>query len=209
MKPFKIDPDGIPCFSSYDIDNYGRPEYYGYEIYRVIESRDLNLVVDFKYSSGCDFKPIHRYNRLLRFKNTLLNLIGERGKVPNYVLNMVKSYMKNDSQDPWNDCRKILKHFKQRKYYDNIPYILKQLKLFNTFKIGNEFCLEDILNSFKKFVVQFEKRKEEYKRIYFPNMRYIALKLLKSFGIESIYKIPFARTVRKNVLLDKIWNDLF
>jgi hypothetical protein len=209
MRPLKYDPDGIPCFCSFDIDDYGRPELYGYKSYRVIESRDLNIVVDFKYSSACDLRPIHRYDRLLRFKNTLLNLIGERGKVPNHVLSMVKSFMKKDSKDPWNACRKILKHFKQRKYYDNIPYILKHLKLFDTFKIGNDFCLEDILNIFKRFVVEFEKKKGEYKRVYFPNMRYIALKLLKSFGIESSYKIPFARTARKNVLLDKIWDDLF
>lgn len=209
MNPLKYDPDGVPCFSSNDIDDYGRPELYGFECFRVIESRDVRLVVDYKLSSTYDLRPIHRYNRLLRFKNTLLNLLGERGNVPDHVMNMVKSFMKKDSKDPWNDCRKILKHYKQRDYYDNIPFILKHLKLFNTFKIGKEFCLENILNSYKGFVVEFEKKKKEYKRVYFPNMRYIALKLLKSFGLEPSYKIPFARTARKNVLLDKIWEDLF
>jgi len=38
MKPVRIDTDGVPLFSSNDIEDYGLPEHWGYEQYRVIES---------------------------------------------------------------------------------------------------------------------------------------------------------------------------
>lgn len=81
MKPFKTDPDGIPVFSTVQIDDYGFPEHWGYTKYRVVESREANLVTDYKMEQERYFQKIHRYSRFARFKVCLLNILGERGKI--------------------------------------------------------------------------------------------------------------------------------
>lgn len=83
MLPIKHDPDGVPVFSSTQIDDYGLPEHWGYEVYRVSESLEANMVTDYKMEQEMFFRKIHRYSRVARFKVCLLNLLGERGKILN------------------------------------------------------------------------------------------------------------------------------
>jgi len=206
MKPFRVDDDGIPLFTNLQIDDYGLPEHWGYEIYRVVESRQGNFVSDYKLEQERYFRKIHRYCRLSRFKTCLLNLLGERGKIPAHVMMMVKTYLKPNSADKWNDCRRILKQFKQRKYYDNIPMILKQLNYGRLFKAITSEQLENIVNDFKCLSSRFEETKTN--RRYFPNIRYIVLKLLGQHGIEQNYPIPLARTTRKLKSLNQLWASL-
>ena len=208
MNPFKTDPDGVPVFSTNDIDDYGVPELYGFETYRVVDSRDKDFVSDFDMEHQYDLRPIHRYDRIARFKTTLLCIIGERGRVPDHVIAMVKTYIKPDCDDPWNSCRRILKHYKQRLYYDRIPFILVALGYGKGFEISNGWQIEEIINKFKLLSDKFDRTKHLYKRRYFPNMRFIVLKLLESEGVSSQYDVPVTRTRRKNVSLTKLWNDL-
>jgi hypothetical protein len=208
MKPIRIDLDDVPIFSSDDVYDYGLPELYGYETYRVEESRSLNLSTDFKFLQSRDWYTIHRYNRDARFKTTLLTLLGERSNIPAHVISMVKSFLKPDSKTIWNDTRAILKHFKQQKYYDHIPAIIKSILKIRLFKplTGDE--IESILFDFKAFVTRFNKSKHLYNRKYFPNIRFIVFKLLELHSIHPSYPIPFVRTVRKNKLLNTLWNSL-
>lgn len=206
MKPIRIDDDGIPLFTNLQIDDYGFPEHWGYEKYRVIESREGNFVSDHSLEHERDFRKIHRYCRLSRFKTCLLNLLGERGKIPAHVTIMVKTYLKPDSRDKWNDTRRILKLYKQRRYYDNIPIILKQLNYGRLFKAITSEQLENIVNDFKCLSSRFEETKTA--RRYFPNIRFIVLKLLEHHGIEQNYPIPLARTSRKLKTLNQLWESL-
>tara|TARA_R110000868_G_scaffold161183_3_gene391181 strand:+ start:4009 stop:4653 length:645 start_codon:yes stop_codon:yes gene_type:complete len=206
MKPIKLDDDGTPMFTNIQIDDYGLPEHWGYETYRVIESREANFVTDYKMEQERYFRKIHRYCRLSRFKTCLLNLLGERGKIPPSVMMMIRVYLKPDSKDKWNDARRILKLYKQRRYYDNIPIILKQLNYGRLFKAITSEQLENIVNDFKCLSSRFEETKTT--RRYFPNIRFIVLKLLEQHGIEQNYPIPLARTSRKLKSLNQLWDSL-
>jgi hypothetical protein len=207
MKPIRIDTDGVPLFTNFQLDDYGLPEFWGYETYRIIESREGNFVSDYDLEHERYFKKVHRYCRLSRFKTCLLNLLGERGKIPAHVNTMVKTYLKPDSTDKWNDTRKILKAYKQRRYYDNIPMILKTLNYGRLFKAITPVQLEAVVNDFKFLSTKFESTKST--RRYFPNIRFIVLKLLEKHDIKQNYPIPLARTTRKLKSLNELWVNLY
>lgn len=206
MHPLRFDGD-VPIFTTEQVEDYGEPFLYGYENYLVVESRGLNLSMDYNFEQSRYWKPIHRYNRVARFRFTLLNLLGERTNIPIQVLGVVKTYLQN-SKNLWNDTRKILKHFKFRKYYDQIPAILRQIGYERFFPQITKTQIENIVNDFKTLVYRYDQIKESFHRNYFPNLRYIALKLLKLHSIESQFIIPFIRTKRKNKILESIWDRL-
>jgi hypothetical protein len=205
MKPFQLDHDGVPMFTNIQIDDYGLPEHWGFEVYRVVESREANFVTDYKMEQDRYFQKIHRYSRLARFKVCLYNILGERGVIPKHILQMVKIYLAPNSMDKWNDTRKILKHYKQRKYYDQIPTILKTLKFGRSFQslTGEQF--ENIITDFQCLSDRFDRLKDSYSRRYFPNIRFIVLKLLELHGIKPNYPVPLLRTSRKMKSLQSLW----
>lgn len=206
MKPIRYEGD-VAVFSSRDIEDYGMPDHYGYDNYIVVESREPVFVTDYKMEHSYDLRPIHRYSREARFKTTLLKLVGEKTRIPECVLIACKTYLKKDSQDFWNDTRKILKCFKWSKYYDYIPSILCKLGFYEMMEITAE-KIESMVNDFRALVVKFEQCKHLHKRKYFPNIRFIVLKLLKYHGCVHDYKIPFVRTERKLEALSLLWKDL-
>lgn len=206
MKPIRFDDDDVPIFTNLQVDDYGFPELWGYETYRIIESREANFVTDYKMEQERYYQKTHRYSREARFKVCLLNLLGERGKIPDMVLTMVKSSLNPHSKDKWNDTRRILKHYKQRKYYDNIPIILRMLKYERLFNPITSEKIEELINDYKFLSTKFEETKSA--RRYFPNIRFIVLKLLHTHGIAQNYPIPLARTQRKLKTLNQLWNEL-
>lgn len=208
MKPVRIDHDGVPLFCSHDIEDYGLPEHWGFEQYRVIESREQKFVSDYKMEQERVFTKKHRYSRLARFKVTLLNLLGERGNLPKHVYTMVGSFLNPESKDKWNDARKLLKHYKQRKYYDNIPMILKGLGKERCFDPINFAQLESIVRMFLFVSEKFERTKIKYGRRYFPNIRFVVFKILERHGIVPNYPVPMVRTSRKMKSLEALWESL-
>lgn len=208
MKPIRYDPDGVPLFSSRDIDDYGLPELYNYQVYRVVESRDLAFVTDYNMEQQREWRKIHRYSRQARFRTTLLNLVGERGKIPVQTIQVVKTYLKPQSKDLWNDTRSILKHFKMGRFYDNIPIILKQAGYKSCFSKITATQIRDIIRDFKMLSSRYDNMKTSHSRVYFPNIRFVVLKLLERHGFTPKYKIPLVRTVRKKVALNKLWDSM-
>lgn len=207
MNPIRYEKD-VPVFTTRDIDDYGFPELYGYSNYQVVESRELNLVTDFKMEQERFFRPIHRYSRLARFKKTLFNILGENGRVPSQVLVLVKTYLNPLSTDKWNDTRTILKHYRQRKYYDNIPFIVKSVALGRCFPQLSGEQISSIVRDFQCLSDRYERIKFTFKRRYFPNIRFVTLKLLELHGIKPIYNVPLVRTSRKRKTLLKLWETL-
>lgn len=207
MKPVRFE-NNVPVFTTRDIDDYGFPEHFGYDNYIVVESRDLNLVTDFNQEHEYDLRPIHRYSRLARFKSTLYQLIGERGSVPSAVITMVRTYLKPDSPDKWNATRAILKHYRQTAYYNRIPLILVTLGYEKSVEPTTGAQLSTIIEDFMRISEKFERIKHEFKLRYFPNIRFIVLKLLQKHGIETNYPVPFIRTERKRKSLEELWQRL-
>lgn len=208
MKPIRFE-NNIPIFSTKDIEDYGLPEEWGFENYQVIESRELNLVTDFKMERQYDMRPIHRYSRIDRFKVILRQLIGEHGVVPDHIVTVVGHYLtiQNETLDLWDRTRAILKHLKCRLYYNRIPFILKKLNYDQCIKWDARDYLE-IVERFKVISSTFDQEKKKFKRKYFPNLRFIALKLLEESGGEMIVPIPLARTARKRKSLEILWKGL-
>jgi len=204
----KIDPDGVPVFSNIQISDYGMPELWGYNVYRVSESLEADFVTDYKMEQSLYFKKIHRYSRVARFKVCLFNILGDRGIIPQHVKTMVKLYLKPDSMDKWNDTRKILKHFKQQKHYDQIPSILRCLSYGRCFPSLTCLQFEGLICDFQHLSEKFDRTKTDYKRRYFPNIRFIVLKLLEMHGIRPNYPIPLVRTSRKMKSLQELWDLL-
>jgi Poxvirus Late Transcription Factor VLTF3 like len=122
---------------------------------------------------------------------------------------MIVSWYVKSSSDMWNEVRKILKHFKWRIYYNRIPFIVHQLTRKNSVSWTKSYDqYQEIITDFKRICYVFDQKREELKRKYFPNMRFIALKLLEKHGVKLEYNIPFTRTSRKRKDLEYIWNIL-
>jgi hypothetical protein len=63
-----------------------------------------------------------------------------------------------------------------------------------------------ILNDFQKIHYNFDLKRNGAKK-YFPNLRFVALTLIKKWGGRFRIKIPFIRTRRKLAPLEKIINE--
>lgn len=107
----------------------------------------------------------------------------------------------------WEQIRKILKKEKLPRLYNQIPLIARKLGF------GNCIEFEDfnksyigILKEFNRIHYKFNLMKGD-ERKYFPNLRFVALKLVQKWGGKFNLKIPFIRTRRKFKILDKIINE--
>lgn len=206
MKPIRYEND-LPVFTTFQLEEYGLPEHWGYEHYEVIENRDtVTMTTDYKLEQQYFKRPIHRYCRKQRFKTTLGQLCGDTGKVPLMWVAIVGTYLKTDQPDLWNQARKILKHYKQRLYYNRIPFILQQITKTNSSKKIHADQYRAIMADFERFCFLYEQHKHFMNRKYFPNMRFIALKLLAHHGVTFNYEIPVARNKQKRKELEEIWD---
>lgn len=204
----------IPFYTSQQIDLYGLPEYWGVDRYQIIQLREDAAPFVTDYDMEMDrrgsLRPIHHYDRVERFESILLQLLGCRGKVPRNVVETIREIgFDSDPVRIWDSIRTILKEKKWRQYYNRIPIILNQLGYQQKIEFGdqNAFVLE-LINEFKKVSHRFEEIKDTLKRTYFPNLRYVAFKLLEEYGAEFQYQIPFLRTPRKEKQMDELWKLL-
>lgn len=207
MNPVKFDSDGVPCFCSNDVNDYGLPSLYGFNIFRVIESRESDFVTDYKMEQSYDLRPIHRYSRVDRLKTIMAELTGERGGVPTEIIQVVKHFLGKKPHHPWNQTRSILKHFKKSVYYNRIPFILNKLGFGKGMTITHD-TYRGIIRDFMHLHTKFEEIKGSLNRKYFPSMRYTVLRLLQLHGYHPNYDIPLVRTKRKHKSLEKIWKEL-
>jgi hypothetical protein len=205
MIPIRYDQDGVACFTNHQLDDYGFPEHWGFETYRIVENRDtMHMTTDYKMEMSYYKRPIHRYCRKQRFANTLHQLLGDKGKVPEWVVAIVKTYLKPG--DMWNNTRNILKHYKLRLYYNRIPFIIQQITKTNSSQPVHSEQYRAVMADFDRFCYLFDTHKHTFQRKYFPNMRFMVLKLIERHGIQLNYTIPLTRTMRKRKDLEFIWN---
>jgi len=147
-------------------------------------------------------RPIHRYNRLERFKNTLDQLLGCRGNVSDDVMLLMDGVQIN-----WENIRRVLKKSKLPKLYNQIPLIIRKLGKGNCIEFENfHQSYIAILKEFNRIHYKFNCKEYERKR-YFPNLRFVALKLIEKYGGKFLIDIPFIRTKRKYKVLEKIINE--
>ena len=173
------------------------------------EEPEYHLDYDQEQHHAMNYKKKHRYSRKDRFRLTLYQLLGMNGEIPKSVLHIIKIELgqKVKKQRIWNDIRAILKRHKLRRYYNRIPSIIKDISGHKPVGI-NSFRVSQILESFFKFDYHFNDHfKQEWNREYFPNLRFIALKLVKETGIEYPYHVPLIRTSRKKKYLENLFQE--
>ena len=151
-------------------------------------------------------RPPHRYSRSERFTSTLYQLLGERGDIPEQVVNTVRYWGYDEHPDRiWNSIRATLKVLDWSRYYNRIPGIIELLgegrRRFDFRKI------ERIKEKFMGMSVRFDSMELD-RRKYFPNLRYMALRLLSEEGIEFGYAVPWIRTKRKEKVMEAIYDLL-
>lgn len=199
-------------FTSEQIADYGPPELYGFTVYVVIELQETAhpLTSDYDFERDRERpRPIHRYSRLERFEFTLAQLLGRRGEIPDMVMSMMV-FANKERDKAWNSVRSILKHYKQRLYYNRIPSIFLRMGLGPVFCWdGTETTYQKILADFRTLhnVFEFCQKRKKWGRKYFPSLRFVAVKLLERYGAKCNFNVDFIRTKRKRKALGDIWND--
>jgi hypothetical protein len=212
-----------PVYSSRQVEEFGDPDEWGICVYQVVEVReDVEYVSSWKDQIMRAVRPIHRYCRVKRFETTLYQLLGLRGNVPDELIYEIKILGYDERPDSiWESIRDCLKEIKEvevlkkfpvtyqtRIYYNRIPTIMRKLGHCNLkidFGDLNSFLLA-VVDEFRRVSWKFDKLSCEYK--YFPNMRFICLKMLQHFGAGINYFIPIIRTRRKYKPLDELWEKL-
>lgn len=192
-------------YTTTQIDDYGFPYLWNVFDYYVISDLDYErpMTTDWKFeqSRWGSVRPIHRYSRLKRFESTLYQLLGLRGDVNLQVVVDIREIGYDpDPRYIWDSLRRILKHLKLRKYYNRIPTIIMMLGLPYRIKTRN---FEEIVNDFRRVDTAFNSLTTDRK--YFPNLRFVTLKLLERHGTAFGIRIPLIRTPRKLKPLDDLW----
>ncbi len=209
---------GVPVFNSEQLKVYGVPDNYGCFDYIVIElSETVSPYVtdwDMDQERYGSLRPIHHYNRVKRFESVIYQLLSARGEVPDEVILFVKLHGYNTDKDLiWDEIRNILKMQGWRRYYNRIPTILSRLGFPLKINYGNRTDTIDlIIREFRRISMNFETMfpvEGKKRKKYFPNIRFVALKLLEHYDTEFEYNIPFVRTPRKVKSMHDMWDLLF
>jgi len=148
-------------------------------------------------------RAVHRYSRPERFVSVVYQLLGARGDIPLEVVCSIRHYgYDKEPEKIWNSIRKILKCLDWSKYYNRIPGIIELLG-----HGKGKFDFEVIQRLFLKFramSVRFDSLDKESRK-YFPNLRYVALRMLDEAGVGFAFHVPWIRTKRK----EKVMQDIF
>lgn len=193
-----------------DPDDHDYPDWGNHVLMHVNDPHSLHpLAIDYKYEQQIFFKKIHRYSRYDRFRFTLYQLLNLNGHIPRSVQFLVATELKSfkvSKSKIWNQIRCILKRHQLRRYYNMVPHLI-------------HYCchlpidlpkgvVQTCLDQFKLMDQQFSEHLQyQWKRSYFPNLRYIALKLCHLNGVIFHFSVPLIRTSRKKTYLNELFND--
>jgi hypothetical protein len=217
MEPIGCE-NGIKKFSKNQVNAFGCPSFYGYNNFEVIETNEsIEYASDYKMESNYYMvnRSVHVYSRLERFELVLSQLMCMSLNVSNRILksdrwlDMIDEVAQIE-ENHWICTRNILKKYKFNTYYNRIPGIISVAQGWKITSFNNSVSViySNILKDFTKMDVQFEKFKGVVYK-YFPNLRYVALKLMQHHQYYPAFDIPFAITKAKIVSLDKTFDDLW
>ena len=201
-EPLRVE-EGVPVYSDAQIEVFGLPDNWGIWEYKVVEKiGEQKYVLDYDQEQYYSFRPIHRYSRLARFKNTLLEILGAKQNVPKWLLNGLKDSYDTDPDLIWDSIRKNLKDLKETRYINCIPSIIKHHGVFVMDQPQQSYIKDMEL----EFMAMDDKWKYlERGRKYFPNLRYVALKMLEARGYVFPFRVPGIRTKRKRGGIEEVW----
>jgi hypothetical protein len=197
----------VPVFSSNDINLFGKPDLYNITTYLVIDQDPSPL--DYHKCPLKKILPYHQYNRNERFKSILNCLMG-KGKIPFEVFEQVINNVDYANESElWRNISTILSKSGNCKYVNRIPIITSKMgypPFFHTRR------LEFILERFYKASARFDHLKDRDQldgRKYFPNLRYVAFRLLAEHEAKFNYPVILLKTKSKLAPMDALYNKLF
>jgi hypothetical protein len=109
--------------------------------------------------------------------------------------------------DPWEEVRRVLKANGWSLYYNRIPVIIKRLQELEC-PVDGADRIERILAAFRTLDAVFPALKAELGRAYFPNLRYVALRLMEMFGVHTAFDVPYLRTRKKVASVGAIFDRM-
>jgi hypothetical protein len=201
-----------PCFRRVDVDMFGLPHYYGVENYFVISTEDdisphvTDWVME-KERRGA-LRPPHRYSRVSRFRALLYDLMGHRN-IPDEILECLNEYgFEKGDDEIYESIREVFKVFGYRKYYNSIPSLIMRLRGQPLANLFDWKIIEMVNNDFQRMSNRFDNQYEG-SRLYFPNLRYVALNLLELNGVQFGFRMKKIRTPRKVGVMENIFDLLY
>jgi hypothetical protein len=180
---------------------------YNESVFNSCENNDYHLDYDQEISHYMNCKKKHRYSRKARFKSILCQLIGVSGDTPSKIIKIVRTHLKPRTRRSsiWNQVRYALKRNNLSLFYNRIPLLIKLITGVKPDGVTYT-AVQNILNDFNYFHYQFNNHLAYlWGRKYFPNLRFIALKLMQKHGITFPYKVPLVRTCRKKKYLEGLY----
>lgn len=210
--PIRVEDDGCKYYDLLDVVTFGEPSIYGEENYLVVDNFEVSrpFVLDWRTEQDHygALRPIHRYSASKRFEYLLKQLLGGcRTEIPWEVIQLVYAEVDTDSPlEIWDAVRLVLKRNGLKKYYNRIPDILKGIKypLEIIWRNGTDGLVRDFeaINTFF-YNFKFDGR------VYFPNFKFFAIKLLLHRGAIFEYDVPLLRTGKKLEAFEHLWEILF
>lgn len=165
------------------------------------------FAVEYQHHEDLKLHKIHRYSRRDRFRFTMWQLLGCNGNIPIEVKQMIKKKIgrKTRKSKIWNQVRSILKETGNRRYYNMIPQIISHCTKLKPLGVDN-LNVPALLNEFHRFHYQWDNGLGiKTGRKYFPNLRFMALKMLYKYGVTYPYNVPLVRTLRKKKYLNSLF----
>jgi len=183
---------------------HGEPDVYGVWKYFVREDKtfvcDWRQIVDLERE-----RPVHRYCRFERFEAILHHLCGGGWVAEEIVEEVMEQVEDWDESRVWLNVQKCLRGMGMRRHYNRIPYILGQMGLG---EVMNRKPCGLVLEKFSQMSQKFDRIKHGLTRIYFPCLRYVAIRLLDMYGADFRIFVPIVKTPCKVAVMSEIFNIL-
>lgn len=208
--------NGIPVYSKWQIDLYGPPHQISYLVvddvvtylpsFTEIQNRMENL------------EHVHHYNRIERFTTILLQIVGDARISSKKGMKCIKKISRNIPANIdlyplptiYQIIRNVMRQNGLKIYYNRIATILNEFNITNTRSHYSVELINNVIGDFQKMHYAFTKIKKDLKRTYFPNLKFVALKLLLKYGFTNPFNLKLAKTPARLQKLNKdyelIWN---
>jgi hypothetical protein len=221
FEPIRIDEDGREVYTSDQIEVYGLPittkEYYVLDLDVTAKPmlHTYETIQNFYFDK--ENKKVHRYCRKTRFRTTLAQLLGLNGFNTNKSKDMVNDIIYSlpwttkylPPCKAWEELRTILKRNQKQIFYNRIPAIAHKISNFVKNQPVDKEKIILILNDFEKMHNIFPKVQKELGRVYFPSLRFTALKLCAKYDIIPPVQIPLCRTMERYFKLSRIYSTIW
>lgn len=208
--------NGVAIFSKTSIDLFGFPEEYGYQgRYQVIDDDQPQYATEYQQENEVQPpKRKHLYCRFTRFRllvNRLLGIGPARSRQYYDCLEKLTEHPDFESAplgDIWRISHKILSKARLSKYYTFIPTFAQESNTVDISIIDKEL-VQRVLCNFMKMHLAYGYNGGISGRKYFPNLRYIAVRLLQNEGYSNPLGISGIKTKSRRERLEQDFRELY